>query len=230
MLPERPFTNPLAKAIVEQRKILSLDANRKPDVLDLIDAITLRPEDTFDNPSHYLGLMAGRTMLKMADERRPAARGRRLFLADGAGHRGRRPVGRREAAAPGAGGAEAGAGERRLRRGDRQAAWQELREAMDEFLREFAERAMQNPEHGPADAAERPGDAPERPAEDDGPDREPGQVRQPRPGAGTAVAAAGHDEQPAGRAPAAAARTASRTPRCASRWTSSARSCGASRR
>ena len=30
MLPERTFTNPLAKAVVEQRKILALDANRKP--------------------------------------------------------------------------------------------------------------------------------------------------------------------------------------------------------
>ena len=30
------------------------------DVLDLIDAITLRPEDTFDNLSHYLGIMSRR--------------------------------------------------------------------------------------------------------------------------------------------------------------------------
>ena len=67
MLPERPFTNPLARAVVEQRKILSLDANRKRDVLDLIDAITLRPEDTFDNMSHYLGIMTGRTKLEMAE-------------------------------------------------------------------------------------------------------------------------------------------------------------------
>ena len=36
-------------------------------MLDLIDAITLRPEDTFENPSHYLGIMAGRTRLKMAE-------------------------------------------------------------------------------------------------------------------------------------------------------------------
>ena len=66
LLPERPFTNPLAKAVVEHRKILSMDAGRKPDVVDLIDAVTLRPEDTFDNPSQFLGLMTGRTMLKMA--------------------------------------------------------------------------------------------------------------------------------------------------------------------
>ena len=29
VLPERPFTNPLARAVVEQRRILSLDANQK---------------------------------------------------------------------------------------------------------------------------------------------------------------------------------------------------------
>src|SRR5690606_19844027 len=67
VLPERPFANPLARAVVEQRRILALDANRKGRVLDLIDAITLRPEDTFDNPSHYLGIMAARTRLVMAD-------------------------------------------------------------------------------------------------------------------------------------------------------------------
>ena len=53
-LPERPFTNPLARAVIEQRRLLALDANAKPRVLDLMDAITLRPEDTFDNMSHYL--------------------------------------------------------------------------------------------------------------------------------------------------------------------------------
>jgi hypothetical protein len=31
VLPERPFTNPLARAVVEQRRLLALDANRKRD-------------------------------------------------------------------------------------------------------------------------------------------------------------------------------------------------------
>ncbi|HEY6631053.1 MAG TPA: TIGR02302 family protein, partial [Rhizobiaceae bacterium] len=50
VMPEKIFTNPLARAVVEHRKIFSLDTNRKADTLDLIDAITLRPEDTFENP------------------------------------------------------------------------------------------------------------------------------------------------------------------------------------
>lgn len=66
ILPERPFTNPLARAVIEQRRLLGLDANAKRRVLDLMDAVTLRPEDTIDNFSHYLALMSARTRLKMA--------------------------------------------------------------------------------------------------------------------------------------------------------------------
>ena len=144
VMPEKIFTNPLARAVVEHRKIFSVDANRKNDVLDLIDAITLRPEDTFENPSHYLGIMAGRTQLAMAesDEQLRAVADymweMALSIEDG----------------------DLSAAEKRLRQAqealqqalennasdeeiDRLMA--ELRQAMDEFLREFAERAMQNP-------------------------------------------------------------------------------------
>ena len=121
VLPERPFSNPLARAVIEQRRILALDANQKRRVLDLMDAITLRPEDTFDNMSHYLALMSARTRLQDGRERRRAARRRLLSLADRARHRGRRPVGRREAASPGAASAEGCARTRRQRRGNRQA-------------------------------------------------------------------------------------------------------------
>lgn len=65
-LPERPFANPLARAVIEQRRLLALDANARPRVLDLMDAITLRPEDTFDSMSNYLGLMSARSRLKLA--------------------------------------------------------------------------------------------------------------------------------------------------------------------
>ena len=144
VMPEKIFTNPLAAAVVEHRKIFSLDTNRKQDVLDLIDAITIRPEDTFDNPSHYLGIMAGRTRLQMAatdEQLRDAADymwEMALSIEDG----------------------DLSAAEKRLRQAQealQQALesdasdeeidklMQELRQAMDEFMREFAERAMQNP-------------------------------------------------------------------------------------
>ena len=143
-LPERPFTNPLAKAIVEHRKILSLDADRKPEVVTLIDAVTLRPEDTFDNPSHYLGLMAGRTMLKMAssdDQLREVADymwQMALAIEDGDLSAAEKRLRQAQEALQQA--LEDGASDEEI---DRLMA--ELRDAMDEFLREFAERAMQNP-------------------------------------------------------------------------------------
>jgi uncharacterized protein (TIGR02302 family) len=43
-LPTRVFTNPLAKAIVEQRARLALDANAEPVVADALDAITMVPD------------------------------------------------------------------------------------------------------------------------------------------------------------------------------------------
>jgi uncharacterized protein (TIGR02302 family) len=144
-LPERPFTNPLAKAVIEQRRILALDANRKRHVLDLIDAITLRPEDTFDNNmSHYLGIMSARTRLKMADTD-DELRGVVSYMWEIA-------LGIEEG--------DLSAAEKRLRQAQealKQALengasdeeidrlMKELREAMNEFLREFAERAQQNP-------------------------------------------------------------------------------------
>src|SRR5690606_8778973 len=56
VLPQRPFSNPLARALVEQRRLLALDANSRGHVLRLMDAITLRPEDTIPVASHYLGV------------------------------------------------------------------------------------------------------------------------------------------------------------------------------
>lgn len=66
VMPERPFANPLARAVIEQRRLLALDANAKPRVLELMDAITLRPEDTFDSMTNYLALMSARSRLKLA--------------------------------------------------------------------------------------------------------------------------------------------------------------------
>ena len=66
LMPERPFNNPLARAVIEQRRLLGLDANAKRRVLELMDAVTLRPEDTFDSPAHYLLLMSARSRLRLA--------------------------------------------------------------------------------------------------------------------------------------------------------------------
>ncbi|AZO45563.1 TIGR02302 family protein [Mesorhizobium sp. M7D.F.Ca.US.005.01.1.1] len=144
LMPERPFANPLARAVIEQRRLLALDANAKPRVLDLMDAITLRPEDTFDNMSHYLAIMSARSRLKMADSD-DQLRSEVSYLWEIA-------LGIEEG--------NLSAAEKRLRQAQQalqdaikngasdaeiEKAMKELREAMNQFLQEFAERAKQNP-------------------------------------------------------------------------------------
>ncbi|MGS1094722.1 TIGR02302 family protein [Aquamicrobium terrae] len=139
VMPERSFTNPLARAVIEQRRLLGLDANAKQRVLDLMDAVTLRPEDTFDSPANYLALMSARTRLKLAsgdDQLRDVVSYLwqvALGIEDG----------------------NLSAAEQRLRQAQQalqdalrngatdeeiSKLMQELRQAMNDFLREFAQR------------------------------------------------------------------------------------------
>ena len=144
VMPERPFSNPLARAVIEQRRMLALDANAKSRVLDLMDAITLRPEDTFDNMAHYLAIMSARSRLKMADSD-DQLRGEVSYLWE---------------IALGIEDGNLSAAEKRLRQAQQalqdaikngasdeeiDKAMKELREAMNQFLQEFAQRAQQNP-------------------------------------------------------------------------------------
>jgi uncharacterized protein (TIGR02302 family) len=56
-LPERLFTKPLARALIEQRRILALDANKNSDVYTALDALMIAPELFMSGESgHYLGL------------------------------------------------------------------------------------------------------------------------------------------------------------------------------
>ena len=43
-LPERLFTKPLARALIEQRRTLALDANQRPQVSDALEALLIAPE------------------------------------------------------------------------------------------------------------------------------------------------------------------------------------------
>ena len=43
-LPERLYTNSLARALIEQRRILALDANRNSEVYTALDALMIAPE------------------------------------------------------------------------------------------------------------------------------------------------------------------------------------------
>ena len=55
-LPERVFTKPLARALVEQRRNLALDANSRPLVITALDALTMAPEKFQPEAGVYLGL------------------------------------------------------------------------------------------------------------------------------------------------------------------------------
>ncbi len=57
-LPERIFVKPVARALIEERRMLALDANAKPLVLTALDALTLAPEKFTPEAPVYLGLRA----------------------------------------------------------------------------------------------------------------------------------------------------------------------------
>ena len=57
-LPERLFTKPLARALIEQRRILALDANQNALVYTALDALMIAPELFTPETGHYLGLFS----------------------------------------------------------------------------------------------------------------------------------------------------------------------------
>ncbi len=65
-LPERLFTKPLARALIEQRRLLALDANRNADVFAALDALMIAPELFMPETGHYLGLYSVARQLEAA--------------------------------------------------------------------------------------------------------------------------------------------------------------------
>jgi hypothetical protein len=55
-LPERPFGKPIARALIEQRRILALNADAQAMVLTALDALTFAPEKFQMERNVYLGL------------------------------------------------------------------------------------------------------------------------------------------------------------------------------
>ncbi len=56
LLPQRPFSKPLARALVEQRRDLALDARNRDHVRDALDALMIAPEAFTPDPSAWLGM------------------------------------------------------------------------------------------------------------------------------------------------------------------------------
>ena len=55
-LPQRNFSNPLARALIEERRLLALDANVRERVQTALDALAIAPEVFTPEPSQYMGL------------------------------------------------------------------------------------------------------------------------------------------------------------------------------
>jgi uncharacterized protein (TIGR02302 family) len=64
-LPARPFYHPIARALIEQRQVLALDANTRQKVAIALDAMTIAPEK-IKNSSIYLGIRVGYRRLVLA--------------------------------------------------------------------------------------------------------------------------------------------------------------------
>jgi len=66
-LPERLFTKPLARALIEQRRILALDASQNGQVYAALDALMIAPELFMAGETgHYLGLYSVARQLEAA--------------------------------------------------------------------------------------------------------------------------------------------------------------------
>ena len=120
-LPERLFTKPLARALIEQRRILALDANQNAQVSAALDALMIAPELFMPQTGQYLGLYSVARQLEAAhtdDALREVVASLwalAVTIEDG------NITDVDKALARGAGRAEAGAGTRRQRRGDQEA-------------------------------------------------------------------------------------------------------------
>ena len=65
-LPERLFTKPLARALIEQRRILAIDANQNGQVYAALDALMIEPDLFMPEKGQYLGLYSVSRQLEAA--------------------------------------------------------------------------------------------------------------------------------------------------------------------
>jgi uncharacterized protein (TIGR02302 family) len=149
-LPQRPFTQPLARALVEQRRDLILDPDRRSRIQLALDSLLIAPERFTPEWGVFLGLRAASERLRrartdtdlidLADWLWTMA----LQIEEGdlsdAERQLRAAQDRlREAV-------ERGADNEEIRR-----LTDELKQAMDKFLREFAQRMQKNQENAERD-------------------------------------------------------------------------------
>ncbi|NBJ11692.1 TIGR02302 family protein [Microvirga arsenatis] len=142
-LPQRPFTNPLAKALVEQRRNLVLAPDDRKRVQVALDALLIAPEDYTPQWGVFMGLRAGAERLRVARTDQDLLEVAEwlwtmaLQIEDGGLSDAEREL--RAAQERLREAMDRGAPNEEIRR-----LTEELRQAMDKFLREFAQRMQQN--------------------------------------------------------------------------------------
>ncbi|MEM6617138.1 MAG: TIGR02302 family protein [Pseudomonadota bacterium] len=66
-LPQREFRNPLARALVDERRILALDAREQLRVSNALEALSIAPDEFTPNTTHYLLLRSAYWRLQAAE-------------------------------------------------------------------------------------------------------------------------------------------------------------------
>jgi uncharacterized protein (TIGR02302 family) len=144
-LPERPFAKQLARAIIEQRRELALDAENRDRVLIALDALATAPEKFMPELGHYLGLRSLFWQLSQAnsdDALRDVVKEMWAYatmleegnMADAAARLKNAEEALRNAL-------ERGASDEEIKR-----LMDELRAAMDQFIQALAEEIRKNPD------------------------------------------------------------------------------------
>jgi uncharacterized protein (TIGR02302 family) len=144
-LPERPFSKPMARALVEQRRNLALDGDAQASVLTALNALTLAPERFNMETNVYLGLRAIFWQLARAKTddqlREVVARmwDMAVHLEDGSISDAEQALRAAEEALRQA--LERGASDEEIKR-----LTDQLRAALDKFLQALAEQMRKNPQ------------------------------------------------------------------------------------
>lgn len=151
LLPARRFFHPVAKALVEQRRALAFSTAAAPRVLDVLEAVTIFPEEIIDDRSAYLLVrMAVRRLGYALEDGRVAAETpgvvdllwrAALRLEDGGLATAAERLARAQERLKDA--IENGADEEELAR-----LMQELREAMRDYMAELMQEALRDQANG----------------------------------------------------------------------------------
>ncbi len=143
-LPEYYLASPLAKALQEDRHTLAADAKAQNTVLDYLDALMIRPEETINNASHFLGISSARERLNLAksdDELRDVV----AYLWDIAKAIDKSSLSDAERRLKQAQDKLAEALEKGASDEEITKLMQDLRSAMNDYMKELAENAKKNP-------------------------------------------------------------------------------------